>query len=126
MDAKQVVMAYWQAMQTNDFYRASEWLSEDFYLDWPQSAERIVGRHNFALINTAYPSSGKWHFQVNSVLAENESVVTDVTVSDENQTARAITFHWVENGLIYKQLEYWPDDYQAPQWRAQWVQQQNL
>ena len=121
-----MVMAYWQAMQTNDFYRASEWLSEDFYLDWPQSAERIVGRHNFALINTAYPSSGKWHFQVNSVLAENESVVTDVTVSDENQTARAITFHWVENGLIYKQLEYWPDDYQAPQWRAQWVQQQNL
>ena len=126
MDAKQVVMAYWQAMQTNDFYRASEWLSEDFYLDWPQSAERIVGRHNFALINTAYPSSGKWHFQVNSLLVENESVVTDVTVSDENQTARAITFHCVENGLIYKQLEYWPDDYRAPQWRAQWVQQQNL
>ncbi|EPJ53096.1 MAG: hypothetical protein OFPI_11790 [Osedax symbiont Rs2] len=59
MNAKQIVQAYWQTMQTNDFYRASEWLSEDFFLDWPQSAERIVGRASFALLNTGYPATGK-------------------------------------------------------------------
>ncbi|OUS34384.1 polyketide cyclase ['Osedax' symbiont bacterium Rs2_46_30_T18] len=123
MDAKQIVQGYWQAMQTNDFYRASEWLSEDFCLDWPQSSERIVGRHNFALLNTAYPSTGKWHFQINSILAQNQSVVTDVIVSDDSLTARAITFHYVDSGMIYKQVEYWPENYQAPPWRAQWVQQ---
>ena len=42
-------------------------------------------------------------------------------MTDGVQNARAITFHTVENGLIKKQTEFWPDDYEAPEWRAQWV-----
>lgn len=34
--------------------------------------------------------------------------ITDVTVSDKVQSARVITFHTVENGLITKQTEFWP------------------
>ena len=37
MTPKEVVLAYWKALQSNDFIRGSEWLSEDFELYWPQS-----------------------------------------------------------------------------------------
>lgn len=121
MDAKSVVHAFWEAMQSNDFRRASQWLSADFEGFWPQSAELIVGRANFAAINNNYPAHGRWQFTINHIVCEGEQVVTDVSVTDGVVQARAITFHTVVAGLIVKQVEFWPDDFPAPAWRSQWV-----
>jgi len=73
-------------------------------------------------VNTNYPSIGKWFFVLNSIVAEENNVVTDVSITNGTLKARAITFHTVENNLIVKQREYWPDDYPAPKWRSQWVE----
>ncbi len=109
-------------MGTNDFFAATEMLHEDFSLEWPQSGEVIVGRENFAAINTNYPAAGKWRFTINSILADGNEVVTDVTVTDGKRTDRAITFSTVRDGKIARQREFWPDPFEAPAWRAQWIE----
>ena len=121
MNPKEIVLSFWGAMRSNDFYKASEWLTEKFECYWPQSSELIVGPKNFAEINSHYPTNGVWQFHLNTIVAEGNQVVTDVSVTDGTQQARAITFHTVENGLICKQIEFWPDNYEAPEWRAKWV-----
>ncbi|BDU41191.1 polyketide cyclase (plasmid) [Vibrio nigripulchritudo] len=108
-------------MKTNDFTKASEWLSPDFECFWPQSGELIIGRDNFTAINSHYPVNGRWEFKVNSIVCDGTKVVTDVTVKDNELKARAITFHTVEHGLIIKQREFWPDPMDAQKWRAKWV-----
>ncbi|MGC5428803.1 nuclear transport factor 2 family protein, partial [Aeromonas veronii bv. sobria] len=97
------------------------WLSLDFEGFWPQSGELILGRDNFVAINTFYPANGLWLFEIHSVVCEGSTVVTDVSVTDGVQKARAITFHTIENGLISKQTEFWPDEMPAKGWRAKWV-----
>lgn len=121
MTTKEVIRAFWQAMATNDFDTASQHLSPDFEGYWPQSRELIVGRADFAAVNTAYPAAGLWRFDVQRVVADGNQGVSDVTITDGDIHARAVTFHWVDGGLITKQLEYWPDPYDAPNWRAGWV-----
>ncbi|EOU2461678.1 nuclear transport factor 2 family protein [Vibrio navarrensis] len=121
MEAKEVVLAFWQAMKSNNFAKASEWLSVDFEGFWPQSRELIVGRENFTAINSYYPANGAWRFDIHSVVGDGATVVTDVSITDGVQKARAITFHTVKNGLICKQKEFWPEPMPAPEWRAQWV-----
>ncbi|MBO1368257.1 polyketide cyclase [Vibrio cholerae] len=121
MNSKDVVLSFWNAMKTNDFAKASEWLSLDFEGFWPQSGELILGRENFVAINAHYPANGHWLFDIHSVVCEGDSVVTDVSITDGVQKARAITFHTVENGLIIKQKEFWPDEMLPQAWRAQWV-----
>ena len=121
MNAKEVVIAFWKAMESNNFYKASEWFSEDFECYWPQSSELIVGRTNFAEINTNYPANGTWRFHINSIIHEGDQVVSDVGVTDGSVSARAITFHTVENDFITRQIEFWPDTFEAPEWRKQWV-----
>lgn len=121
MTAKDVVLSFWKAMETNDFDKASLWLSEDVENHSPQSSELITGRQNFSAINSNYPANGRWEFIVNSIVCEGNQVVTDVSVTDGSFKAKAITFHTVENNLISKQTEYWPDDYPAPDWRKPWV-----
>ncbi len=121
MTPKETVMEFWNAMQSNDFMTAAQWLSEDFQGYWPQTSELTVGRSNFIALNSYYPANGQWHFEINSIVCEGETVVTDVSITDGVQNARAITFHTVESELICKQIEYWPENYAPPQWRSKWV-----
>lgn len=55
-------------------------------------------------------------------VVEGEQAITDVVVSDGAVTARAITFTTVRGGRIARQVEYWPDLFDAPAWRAAWVE----
>ena len=109
-------------MGTNDFVAASAWLAPHYELYWPQSSEKIVGRANFATVNTHFPANGPWRFMLNKILVEGNEVVTDVSVTDGVVADRAITFSSVEAGLIVKQVEYWPDAFEAPAWRRAWVE----
>jgi limonene-1,2-epoxide hydrolase len=119
---RRVVEQFWATMNTNDFRAAAAWLHEDYVLDWPQSGERIRGRQNFVAVNTHYPAAGRWHFTVNRLIADEQGVATEVTVTDGVTTARAITFSEVRDGKIVRQTEYWPDPFEAAAWRAQWVE----
>lgn len=120
--AKEVVLNFWAAMQSNDFFAAAQHLSEEYVGSWPQSNELIRGRENFAQINTAYPANGQWHFEINHVVCEGDEVVTDVSVTDGTMQARVISFSTVHDGLITKQVEFWPDPMPAAEWRRKWVE----
>lgn len=122
MKPKQVLENFWAAMATNDFFKAAEWLHDDFVLEWPQSGERIRGRANFAALNTAYPSDGVWRFTIHSLIAEDDTVVNDVSVTNGTLHDRVITFSTVRDGRILKQVEFWPEPFEAPAWRAGWVE----
>lgn len=122
MNNKQIVENFWATMRINDFYAAAKLLHDDFTLEWPQSGERILGRDNFAALNTNFPAEGKWQFKVNAMVAENDVVVSDVSVSDGKRQDRAITFSTVRDGKIWRQVEFWPEPFEAPAWRAKWVE----
>lgn len=119
---RRIVSEFWAAMQANDWAAAAALFADDYLLHWPQSGERIRGAANFVAINANYPAAGRWHFTIERLLVEGEQTVTDVVVSDGAVTARAITFTTVRNGRIAEQVEYWPDPFEAPAWRAAWVE----
>ena len=122
MTAKEVVLEFWERMRSNDFGFAAEMLTKDYEGFWPQSAELIRGRENFEQINTAYPAKGRWAFDLHSIVVEGDEVVTDVSVTDGELSARVISFSTVRKGLIVKQVEFWPDPMPAAAWRRQWVE----
>lgn len=122
MDSKQLIEAFWKRMESNDFYAVADLLHDEFTLEWHQSGELIRGRENFAKINTAYPANGKWHFNINTIVAEGDIVVTDVSVTDGVVKDRVITFSTIRDEKIWKQVEFWPEPFTAPEWRAQWVE----
>jgi ketosteroid isomerase-like protein len=119
---RQTVLAFWQRMQRNDWQAAAELFDEAYTLDWPQSGERIRGRAAFVAINSQYPAAGRWQFTLQQLVVEDEIAVSDVLVSDGVRHDRAITFSTVRAGRIVKQVEYWPERFVAPAWRAAWVE----
>jgi ketosteroid isomerase-like protein len=121
-NSKQIVERFWRAMQANDFKAAGEFLHDDYVLEWPQSGERIRGRENFAAVNKNYPAHGRWQFTVHRILAEENEVVSDVGVTDGVVSGRAINFSNIQDGRIVHQVEFWPDPYDPPDGRKEWVE----
>jgi ketosteroid isomerase-like protein len=120
--AVELVRQFWKTMQTNDFRAASQCLSDDYVLEWPQSGERLRGRDNFARVNEEYPAHGRWEFMINHLVGNETEAVSDVTITDGTVRARAITFSTVSEGKITRQVEFWPEDYPAPENRRHLVE----
>ena len=109
----EVVKKFWELMATNDFESVGSLLSDEFILDWPQSNERIRGRRNFAQMNREYPAHGRWQFTVHRIVGNDNDAVSDVSVTDGVQHARAISFFRVTDGQIVGMVEFWPEPFGA-------------
>jgi hypothetical protein len=118
---KETLQVFWKTIQTNDFAQTSLLLAEAYVLRYPQSGETFRGREAFVRLNTEYPANGLWRFSVNRLVADENSVVSDVDVTDGVVSARVLTFSTVENGLITEQLEFWPEPFEIPEWRRGWT-----
>lgn len=120
--AEDVVREFWRLMATNDFDAVAAVLAPQFVLEWPQSRERIRGAEQFARMNLEYPALGPWRFTVHRIVGHATAAVSDVTVTDGAQSARAISFFTIESGMITKLVEFWPEPYAAPARRAHLVE----
>jgi hypothetical protein len=120
--AVEIVKEFWSLMMTNDFRSVGSVLSDDFILDWPQSNERIRGRANFARMNEEYPAHGRWQFTVNRVVGDDVEAVSHVLVTDGTQKATVVSFFTVNGENISRMVEFWPDNYPAPDNRKHLVE----
>ena len=112
--AIELVREFWQLMATNNFRSVGSVLADDFVLDWPQSGERIRGRDNYAAMNEQYPTTtGRWTFTINNLVGNDNEAVSDVSVSDGVQQARAISFFTFRDGKITRMVEFWPEPFAA-------------
>jgi limonene-1,2-epoxide hydrolase len=119
MSSHDVVTAFWAAMGANDWEAAARRLAPDCVVDWPCTGERIVGRAHFASLQARYPTStGRWSFDLHRLVVDGPTVVSEVTVTDGEQSARVITFSEVAGDAIVAQVEYWPAPYEPAPWRA--------
>lgn len=117
---RQLIVELWQRMGRFDFAGAGELLHDDYICEWPQSNERIRGRENFVALNSNYP--GRWAAEVKRVFGQGAQVASEVTLTWENQVVMVVSFYEIRDGKIYHEIDYWPEPYAAPGWRAQWVE----
>jgi limonene-1,2-epoxide hydrolase len=99
-------------MQANDWEKAAGYLAPGCVVDWPCSGERIVGRSDFVAMQARYPTgTGRWDFDVHRLVADGDTVVSEVTVTDGEQSARVVAFSDLVGEHVVHQVEYWPIAY---------------
>ncbi len=106
-----VVREFWRLMATNDFHAVKSVLAPEFIMEWPQSKERIRGPERFCQMNAEYPTTSRWEFRVNQLVASGESVVTQVSLTDGTQSAEPVSFFTVRACKITRLVEYWPEPF---------------
>jgi ketosteroid isomerase-like protein len=121
-DARQVAEAAWKALGAGDWDAASGYLREDFVQEWPQSGERIVGRDNAIAINQNFPG-GLPTMRFRRTLAGGDLVVLEVELTyADGSRYLGVSVIELQDGKVARETDYFAQPFQAPQWRAQWVE----
>ena len=121
-DARQVAEKLWRALQAGDWETAGGCLHDDFMQEWPQSGERIIGRDNAMAIEQHFPG-GLPTMRFRRTLAGGDLAVLEVelTYADGSRYLGVRVFEF-RDGKIVKETDYYAQPFQAPEWRAAWVE----
>jgi len=106
VDAATVIKELWARTQARDWVGVGELLADDAVVEWPVSAERIVGRVNYVAINSEYPEP--WEIRVLRIIGSGDEAVSEVEVAHGTMGLfRAASFWTVRDGKIASGTEYW-------------------
>jgi len=96
-------------------------LHPDYVLEMPQSGERIRGRDNMQAYKEAYPNPPT--IQLRRVVGAGDVWVVEAR-SDygDGQTYHVIDIVQYRDNKIWRETRYYAQPFQAPEWRAQWVE----
>ena len=123
MEPAQVIAALWARIEARDWAGVGDLVDEHAVIEWPASAERIVGRRNFVAVNREYPEG--WSIRVLRIVAEGGAVVSEVEVPHADLGVfRAASFWTVADGRIARGTEYWTTvgAEPGPEWRSAYVE----
>jgi SnoaL-like protein len=121
-DAGQVAEAAWRAFEAGDWEAAGNYLHEDFVQEWPQSGERIVGRDNAIAINQNFPG-GLPAMKFRRTASGGDLAVLEIELEySDGSRYLGVSVVEVRDGKVARETDYFAQAFQAPQWRAQWVE----
>jgi hypothetical protein len=121
-DTGRVAEAVWRALGAGDWDTAAGYLYEDFVQEWPQSGERIVGRDNAIAINQNFPGGlPTMRFRRTLAGADFAVLELELTYADGSRYL-GVSVLELRDGKLAKETDYFAQPFQAPQWRAQWVE----
>jgi len=129
-DNRTIVEQYLLAMSKNDIEAQERLLSDDFVEEYPQSGERIRGKDNRRGIIENYPGgtpqeaseSGPSPKPPVITGAGDRFTATGQIKYPNGETWHAISLIEVRDGKINKLTSYFAAPFEAPAWRAPYVE----
>ena len=120
-DLQAALRRHWTASDANDFATEHQIYRDDAILDYPQSGERIRGRHNIQASRTAQPNTK--HFTVRRMLGGGDLWITELVMTYDSQPFYVVSIMEFEGAQVVHETQYFSDAFQPGPSRAQWVEQ---
>jgi hypothetical protein len=101
---------------------------ENYVIQMPQSGERFRGREKMRAFQEAYTTpASKPSIQLRRVLVkEGLWVVEGVNDYGEGQVYNVVLIFELRDGKMWRDRWYFAEPFEAPEWRAQWVEQMEV
>jgi ketosteroid isomerase-like protein len=94
---------------------------EDAVMDWPQSGERVVGGDARRSVYRAFPALPT--ITTRRIVGSGDLWVAEATLDYGEGAAYASVFIFeLRDGKIARETAYWAEPFEAPDWRAAWVE----
>src|SRR5713101_2691563 len=122
MDDRTVRVAlqrHWDASDASDFKAEHEIYREDAVLDYPQSGERIRGRHNIQESRFVQPN--KKRFTVRRIIGSGDLWVTEFVLAYDGIPSYAVSIMEFREGLVANETQYFADRFDPAPSRAHLV-----
>lgn len=113
--------AHWHASATGDLNAEHAIYHDDVICDYPQSGDRIIGRHNLQALRSHHPGKPSG-FDIRRITGNGHLWITEYTITYQEQRAYTVSMMEFRDGKVVQETQYFADPFDAPAWRSQWVQ----
>src|SRR6476620_5606760 len=111
---------HWDASDANDFDAEHEIYHEDAVLDYPQSGERIRGRHNIQQSRFLQPNRKR--FTVRRMIGGGDLWVTEFVLTYDGVPSYTVSIMEFREGLVVHETQYFADRFDPGLSRAHLVE----
>jgi len=120
-EAVEIAQEVWRKLGAGDWDGARAMLADDYVQEWPQSRERIEGPDDALAINRNFPG-GMPTMTFRRATGSGEVVVLEVDLHyPDGSRYQGVSVIQVHDGKVVKEVDYFAQPFDPPQWRAQWV-----
>jgi SnoaL-like domain len=123
MDDQTVRLAlerHWAASDVSDFNTEHEIYREDAVLEYPQSGERIRGRHNIQESRTVQPN--KKRFTVRRMIGSGDVWVTEFILTYDGIPSYTVSIMEFHEGKVAHETQYFADRFEPSPSRSHLVE----
>jgi hypothetical protein len=123
MDDRTVRMAlirHWDASDAGDLKIEHEIYHEDAMLEYPQSGERIHGKHKIQESRFVQPN--KKRFTVRRIIGSGDLWVTEFVLTYDGTPSYAVSIMEFREGLVTNETQYFSDRFDPAPSRAHLVE----
>jgi len=111
---------HWVASDANDFKVEHEIYREDAVLEYPQSGERIRGRHNIQESRCLQPN--KKRFTVQRIIGSGDLWVTELILTYDGKPSYTVSIMEFRDGQVANETQYFADPFEPGPSRAHLVE----
>lgn len=119
-DMRVALQRHWAASDANDFVTEHEIYRADAVLEYPQSGERIRGRHNIQASREAQPNAKR--FTVRRILGGGELWISELILTYDGQPSYVVSIMEFEGAEVVRETQYFGDPFAPGPSRTQWVE----
>ncbi|HEX4027996.1 MAG TPA: nuclear transport factor 2 family protein [Rhizomicrobium sp.] len=117
---RQALQRHWDASDANDFQAEHEIYHEDAVLYYPQSGERIRGRHNIQESRFVQPNRKR--FKIRRLVGSGDLWVTEFVLTYDGIPSYTVSIMEFRDGLVASETQYFADRFEPGPSRAHLVE----
>jgi len=119
-EIREALNRHWAASDANDFDVEHDIYREDAVLEYPQSGERIRGRHNIEASRVAQPNSKR--FSVRRIVGTGNLWVTEFVLTYDGQPYHTVSIMEFLDGKVARETQYFGEPFEPGPSRAHLVE----
>jgi ketosteroid isomerase-like protein len=119
-NVRDALRQHWAASDANDFEAEHRIYRDDAVLEYPQSGERIRGRHNIQASRTAQPNAKR--FTVRRVLGGDDLWISELVLTYDGQPFFVVSIMEFQDEQVVRETQYFGEAFEPGPSRAQWVE----
>ena len=112
---------HWSASAAGDLDAEHDIYQDNAVCEYPQSGERILGKENLKNLRGHHPGRPSG-FAVHRISGSGNLWVTEYVINYAEKPVYTVSIMEFERGKCRREIQYFGDPFDAPAWRAQWVE----
>ncbi len=108
---------HWAASASGDLEAEHQIYDDDVVCEYPQSGEKIRGRHNLQALRGHHPGKPSG-FLIRRIVGINDLWITEYVINYKTTVVQTVSIMEFQNGRVIHETQYFAEPFESAAWRC--------